>query len=298
LAQRFLLRGGSLDELAREAAELYGVDARIVRAERVLDAGLAGFLGRRHLEVTVHVPDAGDFEVVPVEPAVHQLGGRTGIAALLESADSTEEHLNASLGGRTGSHPLRQSVSTESLDFAELLTRLGTEVRAAAVPAPLSAPGDFVLVLGLENSADLVIRSMVEPTALPGAGGWDLYSAGAAGLPDRPHLAGWWDVVRARALGVETGTAVLAACDLGLAAEGLPHLGAAAALAPDQVWLVVDARHKPDETGEWVDLVRETMRVDALAVIGASETRSADTVNRLGIPLGWVDGSPAPRTVL
>jgi hypothetical protein len=298
LPQQYLLRGRSLDELAREATELYGADARIVRAERVLDAGLPGFLGRRHLEVTVQVPDPAARELVPAAPAVHVLGRRAGIAALLESADSTEDDVNAAIEERAGPPVSQQAVSTESPGFAEILSRLGDEVRADPVPAPLSAPGDLVLVLGLENSADSVIRSMGEAPPREGTGGWELYSAGAIGLPDRPHLAGWWDAVRARALAVEAGTAILAAGALGSPAAGLPNLRAAAALGADQVWLVVDARHKPDETREWVESVRRTIGVDALAVIGAGDTRSVHTVNRLAIPVGWVDGSPAPRTVL
>lgn len=291
--------------------ELYGAHARIVRAERVLDAGLPGFLGRRHVEATVQVPDAVDLEAAPLEPVGHSLAGRTGIAALLESADTVEDDVNALARLGVGPAPPRQAVSTESPDFGELLTRLGDEVRAAAVPTPLSAPGDLVLVLGLEDSARSVCRAMAAAAATPGAGGWDLYTAGApddaaAGAPDDaaaghsspPHLVGWWDTVQARALAVAEGTAVLVACDLGPIAAGLPHLGAATALGPDQVWLVVDARHKADETTDWVDQVRRTVTVDALAVIGAAESRSARTVNRLGIPLGWVDGRPAPWTVL
>jgi hypothetical protein len=127
---------------------------------------------------------------------------------------------------------------------------------------------------------------------------WTLYGAGAVGLADRPHLTGRWDAVAARAAAVEEGTAALVACSLGRVADGLPHLEAAAELAADQVWLVVDARHKAEDTAEWADRVRGTLPVDALAVLGAGETRTAHTVNRLGIPLGWVDGSPAPRTVL
>jgi hypothetical protein len=298
LAQQFLLRGRSLEQLALEATELYGVAARIVRAERVLDAGLAGFLGRRHVEVTVQVPNAGNPRVGPVEPAVHVLPGRSGIAALLDSADTREDDVNAPIAGRSGTRRPGQPVSTESSGFAELLTRLGDDVRAEVVPAPLSAPGDLVLVLGLEESAHGVTRSMADVPPRRGAAGRQLYSAGHLGVPGRPHLAGRWDAVAARALAVETGSVVLASCDLGAVAAGLPHLGAAAALAPDQVWLVVDARHKSDETREWVEHVRRAVGVDALAVVGAGESRSAHTVNRLGVPLGWVDGRPAPRTVL
>ncbi|GAB2742853.1 hypothetical protein [Sinomonas soli] len=334
MAQQFQLRGASLEDLAREALQTYGAAARIVRAERVLDSGLGGFLGRRHIEVTVHVPDEGGLPTAAGAPALpHVLTARTGIAALLEEAESAEDALRTvrappgrhdpgpaadpaeggaargpgGAGAPAADRPHR-AVSTEATGFDALLQRLRREVDAGAVPTPLSAAGDLVLVLGIGGAAGAVVQSMAEragaadqqgPAEHPGPeAGWELYGAGAVGLADRPHLDGRWDAVAARAAAVEEDRAVLVACSLGLLADGLPHLEAAAELAADQVWLVVDARHKPEDTAEWTDRVRGTLPVDALAVLGAGETRTAHTVNRLGIPLGWVDGSPAPRTVL
>lgn len=313
MAQQFQLRGASLEDLTREAAETYGAAARIVRAERVLDGGLGGFLGRRHIEVTVLVPDDDD-PVVTLAPAVpHALTARTGIAALLQEAESAEDALHTAdrpTTGRSGGGPAEgpvdgappRAVSTEATDFEALLQRLRREVDAGDVPAPLSAPGDLVLVLGVGGAAGAVAQSMAEHAGLAEhprqEARWELYGAGAVVLADRPHLAGRWDAVTARAAAVEAGRAALVACSLGTVADGLPHLEGAAELAADQVWLVVDARHKPEDTADWADRVRGTLPVDALAVLGAGETRTAHTVNRLGIPLGWVDGSPAPRTVL
>ncbi|MGN6751129.1 MAG: hypothetical protein ACTHJJ_01080 [Intrasporangium sp.] len=297
MAQQFLLRGSSLEQLALEATELYGANARIVRAERVLDAGVAGFLGRRHLEVTVQVPDGAAGPAGSVSAPVHVLAGRTGIAALLESADTTEDDVNRTTGSRAETHRPSEPVSTESGSFAELLARLGGDVRPGLVPAPLSRPGELVLVMGLEETARDVTGSMARQ-APSDVGAWALYSAGGVHLGGRPHMDGWWDAARARAHAVDEGSAILAACTPGAVHDGLPHLETAAVLGADQVWLVVDARHKPDDTSEWVDRVRARMAVDALAVIGAGETRSAATVNQLRIPIGWLDGLPAPRTVL
>ena len=312
MAQQFLLEGRSLDELAREATHLYGDGARIVRAERVLDAGIAGFLGRRHLEVTVEVPDARAPRVVPVQPALHVLGDRTGILALLDSADRAEDDVNADAYADVNDEPTAgtdgpvstEPVSTESPGLADLLARLGddgdrTRRPAERVPVLLSAPGDLVLVLGLEDTARQVAATMVAASAsTTGGPGHVLHAAGATDAHGLAYLAGRWDAARARATAVESGTTVLVACGLGPTAAGLPQLGAATALAPDQVWLVVDARHKPDDTGAWVDHVRASVPVDALAVVGAGESRSAHTVNDLGVPVGWTDGEPAPRTVL
>ncbi|WP_020143857.1 hypothetical protein [Terracoccus sp. 273MFTsu3.1] len=299
MAQQFLLEGRSLDELAREATALYGSGARIVRAEKVLDPGVAGFLGRRHLEVTVEVPDA----YVPVSPpraGVHVLGDRAGILALLESADRAEDDAN----GRDAAHPPprpSEPVSTQSPAVTDLLARLGEERTGRGVPVPLCSPGDLVVVLGLGDSARVVASSMVRALAGTPGGGFALHLAGADdpdAPSDCPRLDSRWDVAEARALAVEASATVLTAYALGSPTAGLPHLADVSGLGADQVWLVVDARHKPDETHEWVSMVRKAVRVDALAVVGAGDSRTAHTVNRLGLPLGWLDGQPAPRTVL
>ena len=343
MAQQFLLEGRSLDELAREATHLYGDGARIVRAERVLDAGLAGFLGRRHLEVTVEVPDSRVPRVVPIQPALHVLGDRAGILALLDSADRAEDDVNADVtdaaadvtgdaAGDVGSGAFTREadtdappatataagaaptantapasgdpVSTESAGLSDLLARLGddrdrTRRDTERVPVLLSAPGDLVLVVGLDDTARHVADTMVDASAAAdGHVGHVLHGAGDTDPRGTSYLAGRWDAARARALAVESGTTVLVACGLGPTSAGLPHLEAAAALGADQVWLVVDARHKPDDTNAWVDHVLASVEVDALAVVGAGESRSAHTVNDLGVPVGWKDGEPAPRTVL
>lgn len=322
MSPQFLLEGRSLDELTREATELYGADARIVRAERVLDTGVAGFLGRRHLEVTVEVPVPSRAEMFPARavgatargpvhaaiPAPHALSDRAGILALLDTADSDEDDVNADLVDRAS--PLQVTpllvtpllvtpdLSTESTELTELLARLGEDRAGRSVPVPLSAPGDLVLVVGLGDAARQVTASMVAGADAASGTGWAVYGAGPTEPSPRPWLGGRWDAVRARALAVEVREAVLVACDLGSITAGLPHLDGAASLGADQVWVVVDARHKPDDTRAWVDRVRSLTDVDALAVVGAGESLSPHTVNGLRIPVGWVDGSPAPRTVL
>ncbi len=311
---QFLLEGRSLDELTREATELYGAGARIVRADRVLDAGVAGFLGRRHLEVMVEVPDTHDGEPSPVGSGgatarphpgtrAHALNDRAGILALLDEADSDEDAVNAEIVDRTAAVPVAPDLSTESSELAELLARLGQDRAGRVVPAPLSAPGDLVLVVGIGDSAHQVAASMVAVAGEAMAGGvgaadWVLYRAGSNGSSVRPRLGGRWDAVQARALAVEVGAAVLVDCDLGSPMAGLPHLDGVASLGADQVWVVVDARHKPEDTRAWVDRVRSFADIDALAVIGAGESQSPHTVNGLHVPVGWVDGLPAPRTVL
>jgi hypothetical protein len=278
-----VLRDSGLDALTREATALYGPEARIVRAERVLAPGLAGLLGWRHIEATVVVPD-------PSAPEVpHTLAGRAGIAALLDDADRAEAAL----------HPAE--VSTQGERFDALLERLRGEFDPPSeprVPSVLDGVGDFVLVVGFGGAPLEVVnwmsRGEAEPCARATAG--DL-------MGDWPHLEVPLDAISARADAVERDVPLLVAFTLGPLDSLDASLAAAAALRADQVWLVVDARHKPEETAEWVEAASSCFRaagltVNALAVVGAAETRSPQTVNALGIPVGWVDGSPAPRTVL
>jgi hypothetical protein len=280
-----ILRGPSLEALTRSAVALYGPEARIVRAERVLEPGLAGLLGRRHIEATVLVPEPGP--EAPVVP--HSLAGRAGIAALLDDADRAEEA------------PHSSEVSTQGERFDVLLERLRGEFDPPPeprVPRMLDGVGDFVLVVGFGGAPLEVVnwmsRGEAEPCARATAG--DL-------MGDWPHLEVPLDAISARADAVERDVPLLVAFTLGPLDSLDASLAAAAALRADQVWLVVDARHKPEETAEWVEAASSCFRaagltVNALAVVGAAETRSPQTVNALGIPVGWVDGSPAPRTVL
>jgi hypothetical protein len=275
---QYVLKGAALDALTREAVALYGPEARIVRAERVLDGGLRGLLGRRHIEATVLVPE-------PAAPGVpHALAGRAGIAALLDDADRAEAAMHAP-------EVSTPEVSTQGEQFDALLEQLraGFDVPEPRVPQVLDGVGDFVLVIGRDGAVLDVVRSMM------------------AGAPERwtfaTALEGPRAAIAARADAVERSATLISGFTVGpLDALDL-QLADAAALKPDQVWLVVDARHKPDETAQWVEAAASCFgaashTVDALAVVGAAETRTPHTVNRLGVPVGWVDGSPAPRTVL
>ncbi|MEA5454764.1 hypothetical protein SPF06_08525 [Sinomonas sp. JGH33] len=290
MAQQYRLSGGTLEAVTRRACELYGPTARIVSAERVLDQGLGGFLGRRHVEAMVLVPDHAE---APPSFTPHTLpAARGGIAALLDEAERVEDEFQDEPPEATHAPP---SVSTQSEIFDVVLARLREDTAAddEPVPALLGEPGDLVLVLGPRPAAYDAARSMADS-----ASRWELAAVGPGAGADWPALAGARGANAARARAVEDGRAVLAVAALDPLEPIEPQLRAAYALHADQVWLAVDARHKPDETADWVDAVAELLPVDALAVVGARETRTAYTVNGLGIPIGWVDGHAAPRTVL
>lgn len=85
MVQQFLLEAPSLEEARAKALREHGPAARIVKAERVYDRGLAGLLGRRHVEATVEVPDPE-----PAPPVPHELAERPALAALLADADAAD----------------------------------------------------------------------------------------------------------------------------------------------------------------------------------------------------------------
>lgn len=246
----------------------------------------------------------------PARPAAptHHLQG-AAIAALLEEADAAELSLH---------RPAPAGVSTESRDFAELLEQLGTGLRtptdppaaapAAAVgspahppaaaapgnaagapaPAPLTGVGDLVLLIGLgEDAMDTALAMSMA------SGGADVRTAGELSAYGHLHVDGRQSATAARAHAVVTERTVLVAFGLGKARNALARVPSVAALSADQVWVVVDAGRKHEDTARWVGVLSAQLNVTAVAVVGASETGSPESVNGLGLPVGWIEGRPA-----
>lgn len=322
--RRFQLEGPSLDALKAKVLAEHGPRARIIAAEKVTVGGIGGFLARHHYEVTVEMPPRGR-RAAPVEA---DLPSRAGIGALLALAEEAESGL------RTG-QPALPDVSTGSNAFAELMEDLSQNTgaparspepvhtpvpfafpqlvpdahdggafpdRAAArpgrqeVPVPLTGAGDLVIVVGLGQDALLVCESMAAAAgysaqALRAAGGVDGGGIGRAG--DRRAVA------TARAAGVLAGHPVYLAYGIGRGVGELArHTTLVAALAPDQLWVAVDAGRKPEDTAAWVGAVRNASVVHAVAVENLEGTATPQTVNGLGVPVGWLDGAEAPSAVL
>ncbi|WAH99038.1 hypothetical protein [Arthrobacter sp. MMS18-M83] len=240
--------------------------------------------------------------------AGHALQG-PAIAALLEQADAAEVDL----------HRPAAAVSTDSPNFAGLLEQLGKEFQAPAtepgpqgmltalpapvvgraitalvpVPVPLAGSGNLIILLGLGGDAlgPALEMSIAE-------GGSDVRTAGELTAFGHLHVAGRQAATAARAQAVLIGQTVLVAYGLGRPNEAATHAAHIAGLAADQLWLVADARRKAEDTQRWVRalsaaLAVERSSLDALAVFGVTETASPETVNGLGLPIGWVDGKPA-----
>ncbi|WP_051533235.1 hypothetical protein [Arthrobacter sp. 9MFCol3.1] len=256
----------------------------------------------------------------PARPAAasHNLQG-AAIAALLEEADAAERSLH---------RPAPAGVSTESPDFAELLEQLGAGLRTPAepapaagqaavgspvhpapadrnsaepapatgrgraadapVPAPLTGVGDLVVLVGLgEDAMDAALAMSMA------SGGADVRTAGELSAYGHLHVDGRQSATAARAHAVVTERTVLVAFGLGKARNALARVQSVAALSADQVWVVVDAGRKHEDTARWVGVLSAQLNVTAVAVVGASETGSPESVNELALPVGWIDGRPA-----
>jgi hypothetical protein len=247
---------------------------------------------------------------------------RAGIAALLEDAEEREAALQLGAPGAPGApgalgasgapsgspaSPPRQGTddpvpSTRTSAFAELMDDLTfnapspgalapgalaaaprSETAALlAVPAPLAGGGDLVFVIGLPSDALAVATAMaasVGSSALRRSG----TVAGEAGRVEDRRSA-----ITARANGVESGESTFVACGWGTGAVGI-----LVSAQPDQVWVAVDAGRKPDDTARWVSAVAAAARIDAVATVGSASTSTPETVEELGLPIGWVDDRPA-----
>ncbi|WP_346960085.1 hypothetical protein [uncultured Arthrobacter sp.] len=257
----------------------------------------------------------------------HALQG-DAIAALLAEADAAERTLH-----RTGA-PGAPGLSTESPGFAELLDQLGSGLRTPAagggqaepdaqvrpagsmgerpapdrnqaappssvraavptrerIPVPLRGTGDLVVLVGLGDDAlDTALAMSIA------AGGADVRTAGELSAYGHLHLDGRQSATAARAHAVETEQTVLAAFGLGTGRNTLARLQAIAALSPDQLWVVVDAGRKHEDTARWVSQLRARFEVAAVAVVGAADTATPESVDALGLPVGWIDGQAATR---
>jgi len=292
--------------LHREAASLadalaaiqreYGPSARILSADAVTVGGFRGLFARRYFDIEFEVPDAAPDIAGPVRSGV----SAGGIDALLRAADHVEgswrpESMVRTPGAlATSAAEPPPAPSTERPEFAALLAELTATTTGVREPAPVPAArtdrGALVMVIGSGEAAWEQARTIASD------GGALLAQAGTH---ERSGFARGDDRRRARALRAEAvgdgRAAVLAAglpASIPVSAERLAALDD---IGADQVWLVIDASRKADDTARWVAAIGAVLPVDALAVVGLAATASPHTVDTLGIPVGWIDGRPAER---
>ncbi|WP_402372817.1 hypothetical protein [Isoptericola rhizosphaerae] len=261
---------GALDMASRT----YGPDVRIVSAERVITGGFAGLFGRQRYEVEVEVPDVHPMSAAK-RPGASLESRRSGIAVLLDEADEADD-LDTSPG-------VDREVSTGGQEFAELLSGLIAETAAPTtateIDGPSARPGDLVALVGLADDAVPVVRDMAAQLGMLPA------CAGLARTDGMLRVDGSRDAVEARAHGVRSGVSVAVAVGVGL--DGTSAPGLIEQLGPEQVWVVVDASRKPEDTRAWVDAVRQAAPVRAMAIVGRELTATPGSVAAIGLPEGW-----------
>ncbi len=302
----------------------HGTRARVIAVEQVTTGGIHGFFGHRHFEVTVEVQDGPDApplhygqvhevskptpspkpKTAPPSPATQRSAAhkvpakhaaaaqgpmKSGLDALLDGADDED---TVSYSVPDDGFP----VSTSSREFANILDELESVTAPVVAPQPqrllpapklLSASGDLVLVVGLGTDALAVARAMASSV-----GKAELAASGALDSPGLARIADRRDALLARARGVERNETLFVAA--GITSGGVHASSQATALArlrADQVWAVVDASRKPDDTARWVRKVSSVVQLDAIIGIQREGTTTPETVNALGLPVSWDYGN-------
>jgi hypothetical protein len=93
--------------------------------------------------------------------------------------------------------------------------------------------------------------------------------------------------ILARATGVQDGcgSVTAVAWPHGVTAGSLDAAARLEGIGPDQVWVVVDAGRKHEDTARDVRSVAAAVPIAGLVVVGAGETSSPETVHMLGLPV-------------
>jgi hypothetical protein len=318
------LDGTSLEELKAKVLAEHGTRARVVSVETITTGGIGGFFGHRHYEMTVEVqdesetpllygqvhepreepapssatastttprsatprsttPPAGTARATPTRPM------KTGLDALLDDADGED---TVSYQQPNDGFP----VSTSSREFANILDELESVTavptsneppKPLPVPGLLSSQGDMVIVIGLGQDALAVARKMAQAV-----GRAEVTTSGTLDASGLARVADRRDALLARARGVERRETLFVA--VGITSGGAHASSQATAIAQlrgDQIWAVVDASRKQEDTARWIRKVSSVVQLDAVVGIQHDATMTPETVNTLGLPVTWEYGS-------
>jgi hypothetical protein len=146
----------------------------------------------------------------------------------------------------------------------DLTTRRGRRALAAGrppVPPVLSGDGDLVLLVGRGADVDAARAAFAARHDLRETDALDRRSG-----------------ILARADGVREGHALLGAV-------AWDDHAALESLAPDQVWVVVDAGRKHEDSLLMVHAVAAVVPVAGVLAVGTRETTTPDSVHELGLPV-------------
>lgn len=337
MSSQFQLRGHSLEGLRWQLFEQYGAAARIVRAEKIQTGGLFGLGATTSYEVLVEldaepVPASGQGPAgSPARPAARRrpAAPRRSLSEMLAAADQGDDARPSAAdrsGGARGdsartdrSRGVPVGVVREQApeaDFAAILDQLtagagdglpsmavasggeevavpGPAVPGPAVPRPLAGPGDLVLLAGRRAQPLNAAWSMAKQLQ----GGAEVLTAGDHRHNGVSHVfLDSVEVKKARSAAEAAGRPLLIAFSFGQ--RGSSNLSMLASVRAQQLWLVVDAAHKPEDTQSWVGRACRYAVPDALAVVGVTDTATPESVNALKIPVGWVDGRQAASSEL
>jgi hypothetical protein len=297
---RFRLDHPTPEALNAKVRAEFGENARIVSATEVRLGGVGGFFARRFVEVEVELlPDSHAVASIVADVLASpraSLGatvrptGAVGIEALLEAADRAEGHVEAPVEALIP--PAAASISTQSDRFERVLQDLNSYAARPApapvithelIPSPYDQAGGLVLFLGLGTDSDVAARSLARTVRHA-----EFHRGGRIIDEDGLRVDDRRSAASARARGVTNNSVAFVAWGLGV---GLSEIAMSVerirAVAADQIWVVVDAARKPEDTAAWVAAIRRAFTVTALAVVSSVETATPESVGALGLPIGW-----------
>jgi hypothetical protein len=317
------LDGGSLEELKAKVLAEHGTRARVVSVETVTTGGIGGFFGHRHYEITVEVQDASEAPLhygqvheassaqnsEPAKPAAAQRAApvkptpSAAPAAPVPQAAPAKSGLDALLDDADGEDTISYQqpddgfpVSTSSREFANILDELESvtatptanePVKPLPVPKLLASQGDLVVIVGLGADALPVAKSMAATV-----GRAEVATSGTLDATGLARVADRRDALLARARGVERRETLFVA--VGITSGGVHASSQATAIAQlraDQIWAVVDASRKVEDTARWIRKVSSVVQLDAVVGIQRDATMTPETINTLGLPVTWEYGS-------
>lgn len=283
-----------MEGLQARVLNTFPAGSSIVSAEKVSTGGILGLGAKVHFEAIVEVPDT---LIIPSftqrNPGSHPVPARAGVAALLADADKGDAAMHEPV---TAPAP---ELSTSTRSFGELIDALDRSTLAmdgqdGPIPGPgglLTGPGDVIMVAGLGADALTTVRTMAAAV-----GSSTMLTAGSFRAQGTDHIVSRQGLVTAQAAAVIAREPVFVA--FGLGTDGSLRTNALTELKADQVWAVVDAARKHDDTETWVKKVSWSAPIQLLAVINSQDTKTPETVNDLGLTIGWIDGRKAGRPTL
>lgn len=185
-------------------------------------------------------------------------------------------------------------VSDDVIDAYRAVEQLVARVPEA--PEPPVGLGEMLVIVGPAAAAIRAAEAMRTRMHLRPENVWAAGCADGAVPSDRVINDAWHAAGVAAQLRLEGQPAVIVVAsgedDDDVSCRENWAAGVVSALAPEQVWALVDATRKPSDTRA---ALRRIGRTDALIVSGTSRTASPASVWALDTPTAMLDGRPATR---